>query len=535
MQSWSLVPILTLARKVTAVGYVAAALNFIILSVIGEYDVRVGPVHLAATYLFKPLLYLNAAFLLTFALNFSRRLDNPKNVSEGVFHSRLRFWAPAIAIVACVYGISFRINLDFFDWTHRSITSHATAWNFFLHRQYDGFYRPLTFLSLWIDNQIFGPALWGYHIQNLLIHLLNGFLIARLAFRLGLKQSAAEWAGLAFLAVPALFEAVIWPGARFDLMSGGFIFFALERALAGSIWVSTASFALGVLCKETAYAYPLLLVALFLLRNPLNLKLPKRKWLTTIAVGIGIAVVLVLIRVAIYGNLGGYPDVAKGGNVNFAFTPKTFASVFTRMPAALFLVNSGNGLPIWLTITLIAYVAFLSIVLFSGASAGKRTWLMVLPFIAVIPMLNMFGWMTQYAQQGRYLYQPVIWILFALVPAISAVRFSGVLMTAWVAIMSAAALFNTLAYVRMISAVHDDVVQAAAACKGAKCCRVLDIYDIPRDMYGAFYFKYQFVHDLKLALPDVEIVSDNAPRPDSACTLKLWWPHYPMYIPIRIQ
>ncbi len=514
---------LAAVRKLTVTAFALAAVNFVLLAIVGHYDFRLGPIHLAATYLFKPLLYLNAAFLIAFALQYQ---SFPKQDAHSVtdsFRPRLLYWAASVAVVAVVYGISFQINLDFPDWSHRSITTGAEPWSFFLHHQYDGFYRPLTFVSLWLDNAIFGTALWGYHIQNLLIHLLNGFLVARLAFRLGLERSLSAWAGIAFLALPASFEAVIWPGARFDLMAGAFTFFALERALAGDAWLSTAAFCLGVLCKETAYAYPLLVAGLFVLRKPLGLSLPKQKWLQILSWAVAAATVLVLIRIAVYGNLGGYPDVRSGGNVNFVLRTKTFTSIATRLPAALFLINTGAGLPVWLRAALIAYVGWLSWILFRGTGAGKRTLLLLLPFLAVVPMLNMFGWMTQFAQQGRYLYHPVIWIIFVLVTAVSVFRFSTIALTSWVVIMATAALFNTLVYVRMMHAIRVTVADAAAACKQANCCRVLDVSDLPRDWNGAFYFHYQVAHDLQTLLPAVSIVSTSATASDPSCTVKLRW------------
>jgi len=510
-------------RRLALAAFVAAAANFVLLAFIEHYDFRFGPIHLAATYLFKPLLYLNAAFLIALALQGRPQILEREKAEVTSLKPGLTFWVASVAIIAAVYGISFQINLDFPDWTHRLITTREKPWSFFTNRQYDGFYRPLTFLSLWVDNQTFGPALWGYHVQNLLLHLLNGFLVARLAFRLGLGRVAAQWAGIAFLAVPASFEAVIWPGARFDLMAAAFTFFALERALAGSVLISTAAYCLGVLCKESAYAYPLLAGALFVLRGPLSLWLPRKRWFQIFYATLGATIVLVLIRIAVYGNLGGYPDPATGGNVNFVLHTKTFSSVATRMPAALFLINSGAGLPVWLRIILIAYTGFLAFMLFAQASAGKRNVLLLLPFLTVVPMLNMFGWMTQFAQQGRYLYHPVIWIVFVLVCGLRSVRFSSILFVAWVVIMAGAALFNTLVYVRMIRKVSAAVAEAAAVCKSANCCRTLVLRDVPRDLYGAFYFQYQVVHNLERELPGVSIMATGTAPADSQCTVELRW------------
>ena len=511
-------------RRLSVAAFVLAAVNFLMVTALGRYDVRFGPLHLAATYLFKPLLYLNAAFLLVLALRArSDEFSEPPG-EAAVFRPPPMFWLACILLVLLVYGISFRINLDFSDWTHRSLTTHATPWDFFTHRQTDGFYRPLTFFSLWIDNRIFGSALWGYHVQSLLLHFLNGVLVARLAFRLRFDQALAAWAGVAFLAVPASFEAVIWPGARFDLLGAAFTFFALERAIAGSLWFSTAAYCLGVLSKETAYAYPLLIGALFIFRRPLALLLPREKWIRLMAATAAATIVLLLIRIAVYGNLGGYPNLEHTGNVNFVLTWKTFTGIFTRLPAALFLVNSGAGLPVWLRLTLVGHVALLSLLVFQGATAGRRTLLLVFPFLAVMPMLNMFGWMTPFAQQGRYLYHPVIWIVFVLVAAIRSVRFSASLLAFWILILAAGALFNTLAYVKMIRTARLAAADAAAACSRARC-RTLWLRDVPHDLYGAFYFEYQVVHDLQRALPGVSMVSSHGSSDAASpeCGLQLRW------------
>lgn len=517
--------ILLLLRKLFSAIFALAAINFIVLAIVGHYDVRFGPIHLAAIYLFKPLLYLNGAFLIVLILQYRGEPVQPAPERES-FHPQAWFWAVSIAAIVAVYTVSFWINLDFGDWTHRNITSHTQPWQFFLHKQYDGFYRPLVFTSLWLDYQIFHNTLWGFHIQNVLLHFLNGFLAARLAFRLGLNQRLAAWTGLAFLAVPASFEAVIWPGARFDLMAAAFTLVALERALAGGVVTSAICFALAILCKETAYAYPLILGALFLLRGRLGLPLSKEGWYRVLGVTFAVTLLMLLIRVSIYGNLGGYPDVVKGsGTVNFEFHTKTFTAFATRLPAGVFLINTGAGLPIWLRIDLIAYALLLAYILFSGAgAAGSRIVLLVLSVLAVLPMMNMFGWMTQYAQQGRYLYHPVIWIVIIMVVAISRVRASGIVFPAWIVVMLIAALFNELVYIKMIREVNDVAVPTAErACKNAQCCRSLYLSDVPRDLYGAFYFQHQVVHQLQLDLPGVAVVPTVDAVPESACVVHLRW------------
>lgn len=509
-------------RRLATVAFALAAINFFALAIVSHYDVRFGPIHLAAGYLFKPLLYLDASFLIVLALRYQRESAYMPQRCES-FASPAWFLAVSAAAIVAIYAISVSINLDFPDWTHRTITSHMHAWDFFTRKQYDGFYRPLVFVSLWLDWKIFGNALWGFHIQNLLLHFLNAWLAARLAFRLGFDQSLSAWTGLAFLAVPASFEAVIWPGARFDLMASAFTLLALERALAGAAITAAVAYSLGALSKETAYAFPLLLAALFLMRKSFAPTLSIRQWGRVLVGVFAATLVMLVVRVAIYGNLGGYPDVAKGAgnNVNFQLHAKTFTGIATRLPAAVFLINTGAGLPLWLRADLIVFTGLLAVVVFSRANAGRWTALLILAVLSVLPMLNMFGWMTQYAQQGRYLYHPVIWVVIVMAAAIAKMRWRRALFPLWIGTMLVAALFNELVYVSMMRVIRTATSEAVQACNNAGCCRNLYLAGMPWSWNGAFYFQYQVVHDVQAALPKVSVTA-TAP-PQQTCALVLDW------------
>jgi hypothetical protein len=515
-------------RRLALIAFIVAAANFLLAVVMGGYDLHFGPVHLVATYIYKPLLYVNAAFLLVLIANAKRSTPLPAEDAGKKFHGGVRFWAVAAGLMLLLYGCSFTINSNFPDWTHRALTTGVPPWSFFVHRQYDGFYRPLVFLSLWVDNRIFGPALWGFHIQNLILQLLNAYFVARLAFRLGLDTNLARWCGIAFLAVPASFEAVIWPGARFDLMAAAFTLIALERALSGSIWLSTAAYCLGVLSKESAYAYPLLLAALMLFKGVLGIPLERKRWLQILAAGAAATLATLLIRIALYGNLGGYPSRLNGTGpaVNFVLRWKTLTDFPVHLPATLFLINTGAGLPWWLRIVLFVYIAVLAVVAFRGASAGKRTVLLAMMIPAAAPMANMLGWMTPFAQQGRYLYQPLVWVVMVVACAIwymrIAPRYRQVLLCSWTAVMAVAALFNTGVYLREMRAIRAATGQAEAACRDAGCRRLV-LKNLPRDYEGAFYFGWQVRYNVTRDLPGVALAADDDPVPRAGRTVVLRW------------
>ncbi|HZQ51502.1 MAG TPA: hypothetical protein VFB14_04850 [Bryobacteraceae bacterium] len=515
-------------RRFALIAFIAAAANFLLATAMGGYDLRFGPVHLVATYIYKPLLYVNAAFLLVLIANAKRgALARAENAGEK-FHAGMRFWAVASGLLFLLYGCSFAINSNFPDWTHRALTTGVPPWIFFVHRQYDGFYRPLVFVSLWADNQIFGPALWGYHIQNLILQLLNAYLVAHLAFRLGLNTNLARWCGIVFLVVPASFEAVIWPGARFDLMAAAFTLIALDRALSGSLWLSTAAYCLGVLSKESAYAYPLLLAALMLFAGVLGIRLERKRWLQILAAAAVATVGMLLIRVGIYGNLGGYPSQQNGTGpaVNFVLRWKTLTDFPVHLPATLLLINTGAGLSWWLRITLFAYIALLAVLAFGGASAGKRTVLLAIAIPAAAPTANMLGWMTPFAQQGRYLYQPLIWVAMVAACAIwcmhIAPRYRQLLLCGWTAVMATAALFNTSVYLREMRTIRAATTEAEAACRDAGCRRLV-LENLPRDYEGTFYFGWQVRYNVTRDLPGVALATDDDPVPRAGRTVALRW------------
>ncbi len=86
-------------------------------------------------------------------------------------------------------------------------------------------YYPLTFTSLWINYQIGGLNPFGYHLVNVLLHSLNGFLVWRLLERL--KVPGAWFAALLFLLHPVQVESVAWVTERKNVLSGFFYLSAL--------------------------------------------------------------------------------------------------------------------------------------------------------------------------------------------------------------------------------------------------------------------------------------------------------------------
>jgi tetratricopeptide (TPR) repeat protein len=84
------------------------------------------------------------------------------------------------------------------------------------------FWHPLTWLSLMADSQLFGVSPGGYHLTNLLLHIINTLL---LFFFLG-KATGKPWqsgfAAALFALHPLHVESVAWIAQRKDVLSTSF-------------------------------------------------------------------------------------------------------------------------------------------------------------------------------------------------------------------------------------------------------------------------------------------------------------------------
>ena len=86
-----------------------------------------------------------------------------------------------------------------------------------------GNYHPLTILTLAINYRISGLNPWSYQLFNILLHLLNTFLVFLLLYRLcGNKSDIALIAALLFGIHPMHVESVSWVAERKDVLYTAF-------------------------------------------------------------------------------------------------------------------------------------------------------------------------------------------------------------------------------------------------------------------------------------------------------------------------
>lgn len=119
-------------------------------------------------------------------------------------------------------------------------------------------YIPLVFLSFQFNYLIGELAPFNYHLTNILIHIINALLVARILTQLTDKKKLSIFAGLIFAAHPLNAEAVVWLAGRKDLLAGLFFFASLTFYLdfikgnRKAYWLSITMFLLALLSKVIA-------------------------------------------------------------------------------------------------------------------------------------------------------------------------------------------------------------------------------------------------------------------------------------------
>ncbi len=127
--------------------------------------------------------------------------------------------------------------------------------------QSSGLYRPLTMVTYALNYAISGSDPAGYHLVNLLLHLLVSWLVFLFASEIGVTKSGAVIAASIFAVHPLHTEAVTGIVGRAELLMTIGVLMALWLAFQGRRFLSIGAFAAGLLSKEQAVVVPALLLA----------------------------------------------------------------------------------------------------------------------------------------------------------------------------------------------------------------------------------------------------------------------------------
>lgn len=182
------------------------------------------------------------------------------------------------AIVATVVTVAYQalpdraFAADDFQWllNIRALSLPAVVVRAFDVSAESHFYRPLVWLFLWSEWQLFGFDAGAFHRVSLALHVINATLAGSLTYRiirsqpLGASIGGFLTAALIAALHPAPFEAVVWVSAQSELLATLFLLLMLhawwnagvsrDRVVLRRTWrvVATGMLVLALLTKESA-------------------------------------------------------------------------------------------------------------------------------------------------------------------------------------------------------------------------------------------------------------------------------------------
>lgn len=199
---------------------------------------------------------------------------------KNFFNTNISFLIILIIVVFCVYGKSINyelINLDENTLIIKNINYISDISNipeFFLescfYSEESSYYRPVLTLTFSIESILFGLNSKIYHITNIILFILNLYLLYIFLLKLNLNKNITKLILILFAVYPVVSSCCAWVTARNDSLLSIFViltfiniinYLTTKKTL--SLWLLLTFFTLSIFTKETALVF-LLIYPLFI-------------------------------------------------------------------------------------------------------------------------------------------------------------------------------------------------------------------------------------------------------------------------------
>jgi protein O-mannosyl-transferase len=191
-------------------------------------------------------------------------------------HSWLLSGLGLIALVALVFGRLVNAELTNYDdnfyvtfnpHVQSGLSLESTSWAFSSY--YAANWHPLTWLSLQLDQTLFGPKPAGFHLTNIVLHGTNAILLFFILRRMTGALWRSWFVAALFALHPLHVESVAWVAERKDVLSGLFWMLTLwaymlyvEKPGIIRYGALISVFGLGLLTKPMLVTLPMVLLLL---------------------------------------------------------------------------------------------------------------------------------------------------------------------------------------------------------------------------------------------------------------------------------
>ncbi|MBU0766429.1 tetratricopeptide repeat protein [Patescibacteria group bacterium] len=288
-------------------------------------------------------------------------------------------------------------------------------------------YIPLVFVSYQLNWLISGLEPFGFHLTNILLHVINALLVARILFQLSGKKWLSIFAGLLFAVHPLHTEAVVWLAGRKDLLSGTFFFSALTLYLSSvkgnqrAYILSIIFFALALLSKVIAVTFfgvivlHLLLIERRRFTKPVIVSLIPYAFLSAIFI-----VVAMGGKTKIITSIGTWEKILVACKSSIFYVQKFF------VPTNLTIIYPQGEINLWSADILFPVILTVLLIVIAVRSWRRHPWLSfgIGWYLAVLSptYLNIGKAGLVFFAVDRYAYLPSVAVLFVLVMLLSNFR-----------------------------------------------------------------------------------------------------------------
>ena len=144
-----------------------------------------------------------------------------------LLNRRPYFWIALAGLVLYARSVRFDFTyLDDFIMVFNGLNAAGKPsgiFGIFFHNLYmsSEYYRPILSLSFIIDGKLWGLNPMGYHVTNVMLHILASCLVYKLFMGLGYDRKPAFAFSLLFIAHPLLSQAACWLPGRNDSLQIG--------------------------------------------------------------------------------------------------------------------------------------------------------------------------------------------------------------------------------------------------------------------------------------------------------------------------
>ncbi len=292
-----------------------------------------------------------------------------------------------------------------------------------------GFWHPLTWLSLMLDNEIFHLNAGGYHWTNVLLHIANTLLLFFVLRRMTGALWRSGFVAALFAIHPLHVESVTWIAERKDVLSGFFWTLTLwtyaryvELPGINRYLTVLLCFVLGLMSKPMAATLPVVLLLLdyWPLRRLNAANNQKKDWTLLILEKLPLAVcaLVVIIITCItehqFGAISDLKTISLPARVSNALVSYLIyiEKMFYPVKLAAYYPHPG----IWpLSACISAIVALVLLTAIFIYARKRRPYLLVGWFWYLITLLPVIGFVQlgTMARADRYTYIPFIGLFIA--------------------------------------------------------------------------------------------------------------------------